>query len=77
MKTILALALAASMATLSGCAAFCHSDDIGCINKMNAVSAGIAAVGVATLGAAAAYQASRPVYVEPAPVVYVCRYPYC
>jgi hypothetical protein len=74
MKLIFALALAAS---LSGCAMFCNSDDIGCINKANAISAGIAAGGVAVLAGAAAYAASRPVYVEPVPVVYVCRWPYC
>ena len=76
MKKLLIVAL---LAQLTGCAAFCNSEDQGCINKMNAVSAGIAAVGVATLGAAAAYEATRPqvVYVRPAPV-YVCnRWGYC
>jgi hypothetical protein len=68
MKTVIILFLVAS---LSGCAAFCDSNDIGCINKANAVSASIAAAGVATLGAAAAYEASRPVYVAPAPVIIV------
>jgi hypothetical protein len=68
MKLIILAALAAS---LTGCAAFCDSNDIGCINKANAVSASIAAAGVATLGAAAAYEASRPVYVAPAPVIIV------
>ena len=75
MKTIIAIILAAS---LSGCAAFCDSNDIGCINKANAFAAGVAAAGVATLGAAAAVAASRPVYyAPPPPVVYVCRWPYC
>jgi hypothetical protein len=73
MKTLIALGLAAS---LSGCAAFCDSNDYGCIAKQHAIAAQVAAVGVATLGAAAAYQASRPVYYTP-PVVYVCRWPYC
>ena len=68
MRTVIILFLVAS---LSGCAAFCDSNDIGCINKANAVSASIAAAGVATLGAAAAYEASRPVYVAPAPVIIV------
>jgi hypothetical protein len=75
MKALFALALAAS---LSGCAAFCDSNDTGCINKANAFAAGVAAAGVATLGAAAAVEASRPVYYyAPPPVVYVCRWPYC
>lgn len=68
-------ALLALVASLSGCAAFCDSSDYNCINKQHAIAAGVAAAGMATLGAAAAYQASRPVYV--APVVYVCRWPYC
>ncbi|MGF6877353.1 hypothetical protein [Paraburkholderia sp. MM5477-R1] len=71
MKTFLLTGLLA--VSLSGCAAFCDSNDIGCINKANAVSASIAAGGIAALGAAAAYQASRPVYVEPVVVVPVRR----
>jgi hypothetical protein len=75
MKTLVALLVAAS---LSGCAAFCNSQDYGCIAKQNAIGAQVAAGGLAVLGAAAAYAATRPVYyVEPAPVVYVCRWPYC
>ena len=74
MKTLFSLALAAS---LTGCAAFCNSNDYGCINKANAISAHVAAGAAAMLAGAAAVQASRPVYVAPAPVVYVCRWPYC
>jgi hypothetical protein len=70
MKTLLALALAAS---LSGCAIFCNSDDIGCINKANAVSAGIIAGAGAVLAGAVAYEATRPVYVEPVVLVPVRR----
>lgn len=75
MKTLIALGLAIS---LSGCAAFCEPADINCINKANAVSAGIAAGAVAVLAGAAAYEASRPVYVQPVYVVpaRVCYYPY-
>lgn len=76
MKTILALALAAS---LSGCAAFCNSEDYGCIAKQHAIAAQVAAGSAALLAGAAAYQATRPVYVQPVYVqpVYVCRWPYC
>jgi hypothetical protein len=70
MKVVFALAVAAS---LSGCAAFCNSNDVGCINKANAISAGIAAGSVAVLAGAAAAAAARPVYVEPVYVVPVRR----
>lgn len=77
MKHLLIAGLLVS--SLTGCAAFCNSNDIGCINKANAVSAGIAAGGVALLAGAAAAAAARPVYVEPVYVVPVrrCYYPYC
>jgi hypothetical protein len=78
MKLILAGLLAVSL--LTGCAAFCNSDDIGCINKQNAIANGIAAgAGAVLAGAVAgavAYQATRPVYVEPVYLVR-CYYPYC
>jgi hypothetical protein len=77
MKTLFALTLAAS---LSGCATFCHPDDIGCINRANAITAGIVAGSVAVIAGATAVAASRPVYYAPRPrprVVYVCRWPYC
>ena len=79
MKRLILAAALALIASLSGCAAFCDSNDAGCINKANAVSASIAAAGVATLGAAAAYAAAQPqpvVYVPVRPVYY-CRWPYC
>ncbi|SAL88079.1 hypothetical protein AWB68_08648 [Caballeronia choica] len=59
MKRLILAAALALIASLSGCAAFCDSNDAACINKANAVSASIAAAGVATLGAAAAYAAAQ------------------
>ncbi|HEY2250942.1 MAG TPA: hypothetical protein VGH74_07760 [Planctomycetaceae bacterium] len=78
-RFFIALTAVALVSSLSGCAAFCDSNDTGCINKANAVSGAIAAAGVATLGAAAAYAAAQPVYVQPVYVrpVYYCRWPYC
>lgn len=74
MKSMLAAMLCVAM---TGCAAFCDSYDQGCINRANAVAAGMAAGGVAVMAGAAAYAASRPVYVAPAPtVVVVCRNPW-
>jgi hypothetical protein len=70
MKTVIILFL---LSSLSGCAAFCNSNDYGCIAKQNAMAAQVAAAGVATLGAAAAVAATRPVYVEPVYVVPVRR----
>jgi hypothetical protein len=77
MKNLLIAGLLA--VSLSGCAAFCDSNDIGCINKQNAIAAGIAAGGLAVLAGAAAYEATRPVYVEPVYVVPVrhCYGYYC
>jgi hypothetical protein len=82
MKKVLCAGSLAALLSLTGCAAFCNSNDIGCINKANAVSAGIAAGGVALLAGAAAAAAARPVYVEPVYVVPVvpvrrCYYGYC
>lgn len=78
MKRLTLAAALALVASLSGCAAFCDSNDTGCINKANAVSGAIAAAGVATLGAAAAYAAAQPTYVYvPVRPVYYCRWPYC
>lgn len=70
MKTLLALALVAS---LSGCAAFCNSEDYGCIAKQHAIAAQVGAGALALAAGAAAYQATRPVYVEPVVVVPVRR----
>jgi hypothetical protein len=77
MKNLIIVALLA--ASLTGCAAFCNPNDAGCINKANAVSASVAAGGLALLAGAAAVAASRPVYYEPVYVVPVrrCYYPYC
>jgi hypothetical protein len=70
MKLFFSLALVAS---LSGCAAFCNSQDYGCIAKQQAIASQVGAGAVAALAGAAAYQASRPVYVEPVVVVPVRR----
>ena len=78
-RFFIAVSAVVLVSSMSGCAAFCDSNDTGCINKANAVSGAIAAAGVATLGAAAAYAAAQPqpvVYVPVRPVYY-CRWPYC
>jgi hypothetical protein len=70
MKLLFALTLVAS---LSGCAAFCNSEDYGCIAKQHAIAEQAGAGALAVLAGAAAYQATRPVYVEPVVVVPVRR----